>query len=171
MKVIFCDASTGEVLEQQSDSLSFGGVKKGGHSSPILIRLEKTTEESVMRGKLMMEHLGGLSGAAEFGAYTSFGFTGGVSHENLIKDHLAHSPWTPSPIYGTSGGTTGVVGYLRPSSPDDPVKPFSIATLPGASVGFTGGHTSQYIWLDVEAGLSGQAGISDITYRFVYDYN
>lgn len=171
MKVIFCDATSGEVLEQQSDSLSFSGVRKGGHSSPILVRLEKTSEGSILRGKLMLDQLGGLSGYAAFGAYASFGFTGGVNHENLISSHLEPSPWSPMPIYGTSGGSTGVVGYLRPSSPEDPVQPFSISSLPGVDVGFTGGHSSQYVWLDVEAGLTGQSGVSDITYRFVYDYN
>lgn len=171
MKVIFCDATTGEALESQPDSISFSGIRKGEHSSPILLRLERTTEGEILRGKVMLDQLGGLSGAASFGAYASFGFTSGVSHENLIKEHLSPSPWSPMPIYGSSGGPTGIVGYLRPSVKGDPTKPLSISSLQGVDIGFTGGHSSQYLWLDVEAGITGPSGVTDITYRLIYDYN
>jgi hypothetical protein len=145
MKVNVLSLVDGSVVVDAAAELSFGTVHRGAHCpSPVLIRVEKTTENNILGMTLFLQDLGGLTGSS-FGYYVSSGFTGGIDYTNLLTSHFV-----------LEEGATG---------------PYPAAGYSGVELGITGGQFSDLAWLDVEIDGSAPVGLSQANYRFVYDYN
>lgn len=143
MKVSAYNPQNGTLIADAISGISFGNVRQGQHSTPVLIRPGRTVETNFTEMKLFLQNDGGLS-ASQFGYYVSDEFLTGIDYTN----HLTGALTLATGVTGT--GYTGVTGV---------------------SIGIVGGNPVDYVWLDAEVGVSETGATSTINYRFVFEFN
>jgi hypothetical protein len=148
MKIGAYSPRTGNLLAADITGINFGNVRQGQHCAlPILIRPEKE-DETLIGLELFLQNNGGFN-QSQFGGFIWSDFTQvrswdplytGLTDVHFISDHFSVQP-------APTGGTTG--GEHISIQPD--------------------GH-GDWVWLDVQAGLTETGGTSSVNYRFIFEY-
>lgn len=148
MKIGAYSPRTGNLLADDITGINFGNVRQGEHSVlPVLIRPEKE-DEDITGLELYLQNDGGFS-QSEYGYFT---------HE----DYVPVRSWDPV--------VTGVTGYYYISDHFVEV-PSPPQATGGVPINIYDSLYGDYIWLDVQAGLTETGGTSTINYRFIFEYS
>jgi hypothetical protein len=143
MKIDLYNPTNGSRLAEDVRGINFGTVVAGQHSLlPVLIKPEKTVEDSFSAMKLFLQSNGGLN-HSNFGHYKSDSFVSGIDHSNHLTGHFLLA--------------TGVTGT-------------TYTGVSGVDISIASGVPQDYVWLDVQTGGSEIGSTSAINFRFVFDY-
>ena len=147
MKIGAYSPRTGNLLADDITGINFGNVRQGEHSIlPILIR-PNIEDEDISGLDLYLQNNGGFN-LTEYGYLTS---------DNFVQ------------VYSYDPAVTGMTGiYLI--SDHFVVVPTPPDLSDGVHININEEGYGDYIWLDVEPGLTETGGTSTINYRFIFEY-
>lgn len=149
MKIGAYSPRTGNLLQDDITGIGFGNVRQGEHCAlPILIRPLKE-EEEISGLELYLQNDGGFS-QTEYGYFVYSDFV-------QVRSYDSASYTGDTAYYLISDHFTVV-----PNPPD---------TSDGVSLHLYPDNYSDYIWLDVNPGLTETGGTSSINYRFIFEYS
>jgi len=144
MKIDLYNPTNGSLLAESVSGLNFGSVVAGQHCTlPILVKPEKTVEESFSSMKLFLQSNGGLNNS-HFGHFKSDSFVTGINHTNHLTGHFLLA--------------TGIVSGT------------AYTGVSGLDISLSEGNPQDYVWLDIQTGTSEIGSTSSINFRFVFDY-
>jgi len=148
MKISAYSPRTGNLIQDDITGIDFGNVRQGQHGAlPILIRPQRE-DEDISGLEAYLQNDGGFS-------LTQYGY-------------FVHSDFVPVRSYDPA--YTGDTGYylisdhftLTPNPPD---------TGTGVPLSIYPNDYADYLWLDVNPGLTETGGTSSINYRFIFEYS
>jgi hypothetical protein len=133
----------GLILEDAT-GVDFGGVVRGGYSSPVVVKPSISTENAFTQLALFLEDNAGLTGTT-FRSYKNGYAVSGIGRgSSYLSDELIEH--------------SGVSDFSE------------ISTISGDGQMMTASNP-EYVWLDIKAGVSDTIGDSNINYRFVFEYS
>jgi hypothetical protein len=143
VKIQTYSPANGALLSAEVAALYFGTVVAGMHCvTPILIKVEGDVAKNYTAMKLFLQNNGGLKDS-NFGYLSAVEFSAGIT-SSAITEHFEEA--------------RGAVDV-------------NYAATPGLSITLVDGQPVDFIWLDIEVGLSEKGSTSSINYRFVFEYN
>ena len=149
----------------------YGGVTGGTTGSCVSGYTGGITGLPGITGSTSLGYTGGITGISGLTGAIPLGATGGTTGLPGITGSYP-SGYTGGIALGTTGGVTG--GIFNHFTLAEGATGWPVASPyleHGVDIGISGGAPSDYLWLDVQLGLSGTPGPASINYRFCYDYN
>jgi hypothetical protein len=148
MKIGAYSPQTGNLLADDITGINFGNVRQGEHGVlPVLIRPE-LEDEDITGLVLYLQNNGGFN-LTEYGHFVHQEFYSGVRSYD--------------PMYTGEAGLWFISDHFTevPNPPD----------TGGVPVGIYESGYGDYVWLDVNPGLTETGGTSSINYRFIFEYS
>lgn len=149
MKIGAYSPQTGNLLADDITGINFGNVRQGEHGIlPVLIRPEME-DEDISGLELYLQNNGGFE-------YTEYGY--------FVYSDFYSGVRSYDPLYTGESGYWYISDHFVeiPNPPD---------ITGGVSVSIHDDGYADYIWLDVNPGLTETGGTSSINYRFIFEYS